>query len=201
MSRLLRWGLPATALAFLALLAFGLTRSPQNLPSALIALPAPAFHLSNMFEPADSTSLESLRGRVVVLNFWASWCFPCIQEHPYLIRLDQDYDPADVQVLGVLYQDTPERGRAYIEKYGGDWPNLDDPGSATAIPYGVYGPPESFIISPDGVIAYKLVGPMTPRTYPIVKATIDSLLAIRGPAIDDTSYLETATTADPPEGR
>jgi cytochrome c biogenesis protein CcmG/thiol:disulfide interchange protein DsbE len=194
-TRFLRWGLPPVAVAFLALLAFGLTRSPQNLPSALIDLPAPEFHLPIMSEPADSISLEALRGRVVVLNYWASWCFPCVQEHPYLLKLDHDYDAADVQVLGMLYQDEPEKGRAFVAEYGGDWPTLVDPGSSTAIPYGVYGPPETFVISPDGVIAFKLVGPLTPRSYPIVTAAIDSLLAIRGPA-PPTEDLETATLAD-----
>jgi cytochrome c biogenesis protein CcmG/thiol:disulfide interchange protein DsbE len=176
--------------AALALLAFGLSRSPQNLPSALIALPAPQFELASMFEPSDSISLADLRGRVVVLNYWASWCLPCVQEHPYLEKLSDDYAPEDVQLLGMLYQDTPERGRAFIDQYGGDWPTLVDPGSSTAIPYGVYGPPETFVITPDGVIAYKLVGPLTRWTYPIVTATIDSLLAIRGSV--STDPLETA---------
>ena len=182
MSRWIRWGiLSAVVLAFLGVLGFGLTRSPQNLPSALIAMPAPPFHLADMYQPSDSVSLEELRGKVVVLNFWASWCFPCVQEHPFLIQLDEQYDPSDVRLIGMLYQDVPERGRAYMDRYGGDWPTLVDPGSETAIPYGVYGPPETFIVSPDGVIAYKLVGPIVPRNYPVITGTIDSLLALRGP--------------------
>jgi len=204
MKRSLRRGFPpivAGALivgATLALLAFGLSRSPQNLPSALIALPAPQFTLATLFEPSDSISLGELRGRVVVLNYWASWCLPCVEEHPYLVKLSEDYDPGDVRLLGMLYQDTPERGRVFIEKYGGDWPTLLDPASSTAIPYGVYGPPETFVVTPDGVIAYKLVGPLTPRTYPIVTATIDSLLALRGELPDEP--METAESARVPEG-
>ncbi|MDH3735187.1 MAG: redoxin domain-containing protein, partial [Gemmatimonadota bacterium] len=85
------------------------------------------------------------------------------------------------QLLGVLYQDTPENGREFIRKYGGGWPTVVDPGSATAIPYGVYGPPETFVVSPDGTIAYKLLGALTPNTWPAVTGTIDSLLAARGP--------------------
>ncbi len=194
MTPFLRWGLPPLVAASLALLVFGLSRSPQNLPSALIALPAPQFTLATMFEPSDSISMVDLRGRVVVLNYWASWCLPCVQEHPYLQKLSDDYAPEDVQLLGMLYQDTPERGQAFVNQYGGDWPTLVDPGSSTAIPYGVYGPPETFVVTPNGVIAYKLVGPLTPRTYPIVTATIDSLLAIRGPG--QTEPLETAIPAD-----
>ena len=195
MSRWVRWGVPPVAISFLAVLAFGLTRSPQNLPSALIAMPAPGFHLADMYDPSDSLSLAELRGKVVVLNFWASWCFPCVQEHPYLIRLDEEYDSEDVRVVGILYQDVPARGRAYMERYGGDWPSLDDPGSETAIPYGVYGPPETFIVSPDGVIAYKLVGPIVPQNYPVIRGTIDSLLALRGPAPESDEPLETARDA------
>ncbi len=192
MNRVLRWLVPLVAIAVLGLLGFGLTRSPQFLPSALIEQPAPEFQLARLSEPSDSIALAELRGRVVVLNYWASWCFPCIQEHPYLELLDETYDHEDVQLIGMLYQDTPENGRAFMRQYGGEWPTLVDPMSETANPDGVYGPPETFIVSPDGVIAYKQLGPLSPRTFPIVKGKIDSLLALRD---DAPQPLETA----PPE--
>jgi len=183
----LAWGLPLLAIPILGLLAYGLTRPDRYvLPSALIGLPAPQFRLADLQDPADTLSLERFGGRVVVLNFWASWCGPCVAEHPFLSDLVEVYDPDDVQLLGILYQDTPERGRAFIERYGGGWPTVIDPESRTAIPYGVYGPPETFIVSPEGAIAYKLVGPVVESTYPAVRATIDSLLASR-----DTLPLET----------
>jgi len=189
--RFVRWGLPLLAIPALALLAFGLTRNPQTLPSALIELPAPPFRLESMFDPADSISLDEYRGRVVVVNYWASWCVPCVAEHPYLVALTQLYDPGDMQLLGILYQDTPENGRTFMEKHDGDWPTVVDYGSRAAIPYGVYGVPESFIVTPKGMIAYKLVGPLTSETMPIVTSKIDSLLAIRGPRPADAP-LETA---------
>lgn len=180
MNRVLRWLVPLVAIGVLGLLGFGLTTSPRKLlPSALIDRAAPDFELGTLFEPADSIALRDLRGRVVVLNYWASWCFPCIQEHPYLELLSQSYDTADVRLLGMLYQDTPENGRAFIRQYGGGWPTLVDPGSETAIPYGVYGPPETFVVSPEGIVVHKLLGPLTSTTYPVVKSKIDSLLAAR----------------------
>lgn len=194
MIRFVRWGLPLAAIPALALLAFGLTRSSETLPSALIELPAPQFRLENMYEAADSISLAEYGGRVVVLNYWASWCAPCMEEHPYLVNLTERYDPADVVLLGVLYQDVPENGRAFMDRFGGDWPSVVDYGSRTAIPYGVYGVPETFIVTPDGTIAYKVVGPLTPATVPVVTSIIDSLLAIREPRPADWTIdpLETA---------
>lgn len=179
MSSRWRWILPLAAVPAIALLAFGLTRDAKTLPSALIGSPAPDFRLESMYDEADSLSLAGLRGRVVVLNFWASWCVPCIGEHPYLTDLSRAYDPEDVQLLGVLYQDTPDRGRSFMRRYGGHWPSVVDRGSRTAIRYGVYGVPETFVISPEGTIAHKLVGPLDARTAPTVVSTVDSLLAAR----------------------
>jgi len=187
----LRWGLPLLAVPIVGLLAYGLTLPDRfTLPSALIELPAPEFRLEDMYDPADSISLEQYRGRVVVLNFWASWCGPCVAEHPYLVDLYDRYDPEDVLLLGVLYQDVPEKGRAFMQRYGGGWPSAVDYGSRTAIPYGVYGVPETFVVTPEGKIAYKLVGPLVPESSGGVYAAIDSLLAQRPDAADEP--LETA---------
>jgi len=174
----LRWALPLLAVPIVGLLAYGLTLPDRfTLPSALIELPAPEFRLEDMYDPADSVSLRQYRGRVVVLNFWASWCGPCVAEHPYLVDLFDRYDPEEVLLLGILYEDVPEKGRAFMRQYGGGWPSVVDYRSRTAIPYGVYGVPETFVVTREGTIAYKLVGPLTPGTLPVVYATIDSLLA------------------------
>ncbi len=172
------WLLPVMAVPALGLLAFGLTRSPQTLPSALIGKEAPGFRLALM---ADETAPDSLdfaeyRGKVVVLNFWASWCLPCRDEHPVLIELTETYDPDDVRLLGVVYQDTPANGALYMRQFGGDWPSVMDPGSRTAIEYGVYGVPETFFIGADGRIAHKHIGAVTRS---LVREKVDSLLAAR----------------------
>ncbi|MDX1577822.1 MAG: redoxin family protein [Gemmatimonadota bacterium] len=190
----LRWALPFTALPVLALLAFGLTRDARRLPSALAGGEAPPFKLANLYDPGDSLAVQDLRGKVVVLNFWASWCAPCLVEHPVLIRLSETYDPEDVVLLGVLYQDTPERGRAFFEQLGGDWPSVMDPGSRTAIRYGVYGVPETFFIGADGRVASRHESAVT---WELVTSKVDSLLAARGARPADTMPLETATPAEP----
>lgn len=193
----LRWVLPLVALPPLALLGFGLTRDVKTLPSALVGAPAPEFRLEDMYSSSDSISLAGYRGHVVVLNYWASWCAPCIIEHPQLVRLRADYDRDEVTLLGVLYQDVPERGREFMRRHGGEWPSVVDYGSRTAIRYGVYGVPETFLIAPDGTIAHKLVGPLDPRTAPGFRAKIDSLLAAWGGGAADTEVLESADGSTP----
>lgn len=167
-----RWLPPLLALPFLALLAFGLTRDPRVLPSPLPGRPAPDFALETL--EGDSIRLADFRGRAVILNFWASWCPPCVQEHPVLVRASRTWDPSEAIVIGVLYQDAPANGRRFIERWGGDWPTALDPGTETAIDFGVYGPPETFFIGPDGRVARKRIGPVT---WEMVKETVDSLVA------------------------
>ncbi len=195
MRKTLAWLLPLAAVPVIALLAFGLTRDPSVLPSTLIGKPAPEFRLETLYEPADSLALDDFRGRVVVLNYWASWCGPCVAEHPVLVRLNESYDPEDVQLLGVLFQDEPANGRAFLDRLGGGWPVVVDRGSRISIQYGVYGVPETFFITPDGIIAHKEVGPVS---WSLVQAKVDSLLAERGPRSPDAKIgpLETA-----PDGR
>ncbi len=172
MKRLGRWLIPALPIPLLALLAFGLTRDVQILPSAIVGESAPEFRLETM--SGTTLSLSELEARVVVLNFWASWCIPCRQEHPALVRATEVYDPADVRVLGVLYQDSPEAAERFMRRFGGEWETVLDPGSRTAIDFGVYGVPESFFLDPDRRIAHKHIGPLS---WEILQANVDSILA------------------------
>ena len=162
----------ALALSFLGLMAFGFTRDPADLPSVLIDLPAPEFDLEEMARlnptddgPEESTRhirLSSLRGSPVVLNFWASWCLACREEHEALSEAAVRYREAGVRFFGVLYQDSPANARKWIERMGGQsYPTLLDPTTRMAIEYGVYGVPETFFIDADGIIAHKHLGPVT----------------------------------------
>ncbi len=187
----MRWGLPLTALPVLGLLAWGLTQDARRLPSMLEGREAPLFDLANLYEAGDSVRLGEFTGKVVVVNFWASWCGPCVYEHPVLVRLSETYDPEDVVVLGVLFQDTPEQGQAFIERLGGDWRMAVDPGSPTAIRYGVYGVPETFFIGADGRVSRRVDLPVT---WDLVTQQVDSLLAARGPRAE-TEMLESATSS------
>lgn len=168
----------------IALFAYGLRQDPREIPSPLPGNAAPLFALS-VFAPGepplqrpvgDTVRLADLRGRVVVLNFWASWCLSCRDEHVALTELARAYAGKPVTFLGSLYQDSPDAGRSWIASMGGQsYPSVDDPGARTAIDYGLYGVPETFVVSPDGRIAHKITGPANPA---LVRHVVDSLLAV-----------------------
>jgi cytochrome c biogenesis protein CcmG, thiol:disulfide interchange protein DsbE len=139
------------------LLGFGLSRDPTVIRSALVGRPAPEFALQTM-DGSQAVRLVDLRGQVVVVNFWASWCLPCRAEHAALLAAWQRYRDSGVVFVGIPFQDRSSAVRAYVEELGGDWPELADPASGTAIAYGVYGAPETFVIGPDGNVAYRRVG-------------------------------------------
>jgi cytochrome c biogenesis protein CcmG/thiol:disulfide interchange protein DsbE len=146
--------------AFALLLATGLGRDPRSVPSELVGEPAPTFDLPRLGEEG-SVDLAALRGQVVVVNFWASWCLACRDEHPALDEAWRRYRDRGVVVVGVDFEDTEEAALAYVSEMGGDWPLVTDPGSRTAIAYGVFGVPETFVIAPDGTIAAKTIGAVT----------------------------------------
>lgn len=172
----------AIALPFVALLGFGLTRDPREIPSPLPGRSAPDFRLAVLRPgdypparvPGDTAALADHRGQVVVLNFWASWCLACRDEHAALSAIAREYAGRGVQFFGPVYNDTPARAARWIEAMGGQaYPSLLDEGSRTAIDYGLYGVPETFFIGRDGRVAYKHVGPVTES---LLRRKIDSLL-------------------------
>ena len=171
----------AVVLPLLGLLAFGMTRDPNVIPSPLPGRDAPAFRLVSMpLSEGDSSSaqtvdLAALRGNVVVLNFWASWCLACRDEHETLSLTAQEYTGKPVHFVGVLYNDIPSNGLRWIEQMGGQsYPSVVDPKIRTAIDYGLYGVPETFFIDRSGFVAYKHVGPVSAS---VLRQKIDSLLA------------------------
>jgi cytochrome c biogenesis protein CcmG/thiol:disulfide interchange protein DsbE len=150
----------APLVLFALLLATGLGRDPRELPSELIGQPAPTFSLPRL-DAGGTIDLGDLHGQVVVLNFWASWCLPCREEHDALAAAWGRYRDRGVVVLGVSFEDTREAALEFRDELKGDWPLADDPGSRTAIAYGVFGVPETFVIAPDGTIAAKTTGAVT----------------------------------------
>jgi cytochrome c biogenesis protein CcmG/thiol:disulfide interchange protein DsbE len=145
----------------LALLAFGLRRDPNAEASPLLNKPAPSFTLRAL--DGREVSLSALRGRPVVLNFWASWCVSCRAEHSVLLQAWRQYR-SRVNFVGVLFQDTSSDARGYMRQLGGGWPSVEDPTQNTAIGYGVAGPPETFLIDRHGVVRFKAVGPLAAGT-------------------------------------
>jgi cytochrome c biogenesis protein CcmG/thiol:disulfide interchange protein DsbE len=159
-----RWRLVALAavpvLAFVLLLASGIGNDPRDLPSELVARRAPSFSLPALMGD-ETISSADLRGQVVVLNFWASWCVPCREEHGALDAAWDRYRERGVVVLGVNVEDARPDALDYVAEVGGDWPLVTDPGSRTSIAFGRFGVPETFVIAPDGTIVAKTVGAVT----------------------------------------
>jgi cytochrome c biogenesis protein CcmG/thiol:disulfide interchange protein DsbE len=146
---------------FLVVLFANLGRDPRSVDSPLIGKPAPPFALAPV-SGGDAVSLSGLRGKVVVLNFWATWCVPCMQEHPTLSAGSRSMP--DVQFLGVVYQDENAKVAELLRRKPLAYPTLTDEGSKTAIAYGVYGVPETYFIDKQGTIVTKFVGPLDPDT-------------------------------------
>jgi cytochrome c biogenesis protein CcmG/thiol:disulfide interchange protein DsbE len=149
------------AAPLLVVLFLNLGRDPHTVVSPLIGRPAPSFSLPRVGGGAP-VKLESLRGWPVVLNFWATWCVPCFQEHPVLAHAAQE-NPG-VQFLGVVYEDDEDQVKGYLERQGGAYPNLMDADDKTAIAFGVFGVPETYFIDAQGTIVAKFVGPLDERS-------------------------------------
>lgn len=141
------------------LLSSGLRHDPNRLPSTLVGRQAPDFDL-NTIDGGQRVHLAELRGEVVILNFWASWCVACQIEEPALREAFERYGDRGVTLLGVSFQDSATNARAYAARRGIPWILLDDPGSRTGLAYGVTGLPETYFIARDGRVSYKAIGPV-----------------------------------------
>ena len=168
-----RWLIPTAALPLLALLGYGFRVNPREIPSPLVGRPAPGFALTGF----DGTPLtrDALAGRVVVVNFWASWCYPaCYEEAPVLERSWRTYRDRGVVVVGVDIQDTVEAAQKFIRDFGLTFPNAPDPTGKASVEFGTYGVPETFFIDRRGRIHAKHVGALTDE---VVRTHVERLLA------------------------
>jgi cytochrome c biogenesis protein CcmG/thiol:disulfide interchange protein DsbE len=152
--------IPLAGFALLVvLLGVGLTLKPQEIPSPLIDKPAPAFTLSRVDDPAALFQPGDMRGKVWLLNVWASWCAPCRAEHPVLVELAGD---KSVPIVGLNYTDQRADSQRWLATQGNPYLlSAFDGDGRTGIEYGVYGVPETFLIDKHGTIRYKHIGPLT----------------------------------------
>ena len=164
-----RYLLPAGFFVVLAVfLLLGLGRNPNEIPSPLIGKEAPAFELPRLAGVAapdtstNSISSASLRGKPYLLNVWASWCMPCLQEHPQMMALAQRHR---IRMVGMNYKDRPEDARRWLARNGNPFDEIMvDAQGRTAIDFGVYGVPETFLIDGKGRIRRKIVGAISIET-------------------------------------
>lgn len=163
-------------LAFLALAALFWFRlgsgDPSRIPSALIGHPAPQTALPPLEglldngTPVPGLDPAAFKGKVSLVNVWASWCVPCHDEAPLLTELAKD---TRLQIIGINYKDAPDNARRFLGRYGNPFSRVGVDGNGRAsIEWGVYGVPETFIVGRQGTIVYKLVGPVTPENIPTV---------------------------------
>jgi len=192
----------------IALLTYGMTRDPRDIPSPLPGRAAPVFSRAVFasgnddvmrLPVGDTVRLADHRGHIVVVNFWASWCLACRDEHETLSMVARRYAPQGVKFYGLLYNDQPDNGVKWIEQMGGQaYPALVDPGARVAIDYGLYGVPETFVVDQSGRVAHKFIGPVRPGE---MTKLLDSLLATAKtvPAADSPlvrALPEAATSAE-----
>lgn len=163
------WLIALPLALFAALAALFLVRlfagDPSRIPSALIGRPAPLMDLAPLpglardGKPVPGLDAAALKGKITLVNVWASWCAPCREEHPLLMALARD---PRLQVVGINYKDAPDNARRFLGQNGLPFAAVGvDPNGRAAIDWGVYGVPESFLVAPDGTIAYKFVGPLS----------------------------------------
>lgn len=164
------------ALAGLFLLQLLSGRDASVVPSALIGAQAPATNLPPLQDsPLPGIDSAGFEGQVTLVNVWASWCAPCRQEHPYLMALAED---ERVTIAGINYKDRPENARRFLGELGNPFDQIGvDNSGRTAIDWGVYGVPETFLVGRDGTIVYKHVGPFTAASFrdelvPAIEAAI-----------------------------
>jgi cytochrome c biogenesis protein CcmG, thiol:disulfide interchange protein DsbE len=154
-------------------------RNPAEVPSVLINKPVPAFNLAPLEgllangQPVPGFSNQDLRGRVTVVNVWASWCAPCRQEHPLLVDLARD---PSIRVVGINQKDNPDNARRFLGTLGNPYAAVGvDPNGRASIDWGVYGVPETFIVGPDGTIRHKHIGPLTPENFSAFKERLSQI--------------------------
>lgn len=137
--------------------------SPRYIPSPLIDKPLPAFSLSTLHDPKKVLTNNDLRGKVVLINVWASWCVSCRQEHPVLMALARQ---KQIPLIGLNHKDKRENALAFMQTEGNPYDvSLVDADGRVGIDWGVYGVPETFVIDRDGIIRFKYAGPISTEIW------------------------------------
>jgi cytochrome c biogenesis protein CcmG, thiol:disulfide interchange protein DsbE len=159
---MLKYLLPLFAFSGLVLVfIFGLQNDPSLVPSPFIDKPMPEIRLPLLADPVSIMGTADLKGRVTLVNIWATWCIPCRQEHPLLVELAKSND---IQIVGLNYKDNRNDALTWLVKLGDPYDVVlfDEDGKA-GIDLGVYGVPETFVLDNDAIVRYKHIGPLAKK--------------------------------------
>ncbi|MCZ6809575.1 MAG: DsbE family thiol:disulfide interchange protein [Proteobacteria bacterium] len=141
----------------------GLSRDPTEVPSPLLNKPAPEFELPSLKDPARTVGSDDYAGQMALVNVWATWCVGCRQEHDYLLKLASE---TDIPIYGLNWRDHRGDALAWLRQLGDPYvASAFDEDARVGIDFGVYGAPETFLISPDGIVLYKHISPMTEEVW------------------------------------
>jgi len=146
-------------IGLIVLFIFGLQNDPRKIPSPLINKPAPEFNLPTLHAPETNISLQEMKGKVALINVWASWCAACRTEHPLLIEAMAENK--GLNLYGLNYRDKRSDALQWLHQLGNPYiESAYDEAGKTGIDYGVYGVPETFVLDRKGIIRYKHIGPI-----------------------------------------
>jgi cytochrome c biogenesis protein CcmG/thiol:disulfide interchange protein DsbE len=156
---MLRYLIPLVAFAILIpIFVIGLGRNPNELPSPFIGKPAPEFSLPTLRDPQETISKDSLAGQTSLVNVWATWCVGCRQEHEFLLSLSR---AGEIPIYGINWRDNRAEALRWIQQLGNPYvASGDDRDGTVGIDWGVYGAPETFLVSADGTVIHKHLGPL-----------------------------------------
>jgi len=148
-------------------------RNPSEIPSNLINKTIPFFETESLFKNKKFISSEEFGNEIVLVNFFATWCKPCRDEHGYIKKFQSK---EKLRIIGINYKDDPEKANAWLKDLGNPYSDVPlDKNGRIAIDWGVYGIPETFVISSDGIIKYRHVGPITKKIYKKINLLIATL--------------------------
>ena len=146
-------------------------RNPSEIPSNLINKEAPYFKAETLFNDKEFISSEHFGNEIIIVNFFATWCKPCLDEHKFIKSF---YNTKKIKIIGINYKDDPKKTIKWLKKLGNPYSNIPlDKNGRIAIDWGVYGIPETFLINSKGFIKYRHVGPITKTSYKKINLLID----------------------------
>ena len=146
-------------------------RNPSEIPSALLNKNIPKFEAESLFKDKNFISSKEFGNETTLVNFFATWCKPCLDEHVYIKRFS---DEKMIKVIGINYKDNPKKAIQWLKKLGNPYSNVAlDKNGRIAIDWGVYGVPETFVVNPEGIIKYRHAGPVTKKIYKKINLIIE----------------------------